>query len=155
MATTWQPPVIVSTHPRTRKQLEALSGYKSDPLLKFMKPFGYLDYVKLQQHAKCVLSDCGTISEESAILSIPAISIRNSMERPEAQDTGTIILSGFEPDIVLGAIHSVGEEFKFKKNYSSIPQDYQIADTSWRVLKLIIGNAKLSNKWWRVNEKEA
>jgi UDP-N-acetyl-L-fucosamine synthase len=112
-----------------------------------MKPFGFLDYVHLQQNARCVISDSGTISEESAILSFPAISLRQSMERPEAQDSGTIILTGFDPDVVLQSIAMVIDEFKKKPTYDHIPADYQITNTSWRVLKLILGNTKLSNKW--------
>ena len=96
--------------------------------------------------SKCSISDSGTISEESAILSFPAISLRESMERPEAQDAGTIILTGFDPDVVLNSIKTVIAEHKNRK-YNSIAPDYQITDTSWRVLKLILGNTKLSNKW--------
>jgi UDP-N-acetylglucosamine 2-epimerase (non-hydrolysing) len=139
--------VIVSTHPRTRKRLENLPDFTPDPLLRFLKPFGFLDYVRLQQDAKCVISDSGTISEESAILSFPAISIRQSMERPEAQDAGTIILTGFEPDIVLSSIDLVIKEFAENQGYTRIADDYTITNTSWRVLKLIQGNAGLSNLW--------
>ena len=104
----------------------------------------------LQQHARCTLSDSGTISEESAILSFPAISLRQSMERPEAQDTGTIVLTGFDPDVVLGAVHAVIREHEQQGVYPEIPADYQIANTSMRVVKLILGNAKLSNRWWGI-----
>ena len=90
-------PVIVSTHPRTRKRIENLPGFKASPLIQFLKPFGFLDYVHLQQNALCTLSDSGTISEESSMLSFPAISLRQSMERPEAQDAGTIILKASIP----------------------------------------------------------
>lgn len=147
LARNYNIPVIVSTHPRTKKRIEELIGYSSDPLIKFMKPFGFLDYVHLQQYARCVISDSGTISEESAILSFPAISLRESMERPEAQDSGSIILTGFDPEVVLQSIEAVINEFKEKQKYVHIPQDYKITNTSWRVLKLILGNAKLSNKW--------
>ena len=77
---------------------------KMDSRIQFLKPFGFTDYVNLQMNALCTISDSGTISEESAILNFPAISLRNSMERPEAQDAGTIILTGFDPDIVLCSI---------------------------------------------------
>ena len=140
-------PVVVSTHPRTKKRIEKLSEYTANCLIRFFKPFGFIDYVHLQQNAKCVISDSGTISEESAILSFSAISIRESMERPEAQDAGTIILTGFDPTVVLQSIATVIEEFMEKRNYIHIPQDYQITNTSWRVLKLIIGNSRLKNKW--------
>lgn len=75
------------------------------------------------------------------------------MERPEAQDTGTIILTGFDADVILNSIHTVVEEQKLGV-YKEIPSEYQILNTSWRVLKLIMGNAKLSNKWWGINEKK-
>jgi UDP-N-acetylglucosamine 2-epimerase (non-hydrolysing) len=143
-------PVIVSTHPRTRKRLEGLNNVNIDKRIQFLKPFGFFDYIKLQQDSLCAISDSGTISEESAMLSFPAISLRQSMERPEAQDAGTIILTGFDPDVVLNSIYTAIEEQK-SGNYKEIPQEYQIANTSWRVLKLIMGNTKLSNRWWGIN----
>lgn len=93
-----------------------------------------------------MLSDSGTISEESSILNFPAISFRNSMERPEAQDAGTIILTGFKPDNVLASIDLAIKEYK-SNIHKLIPAEYQVPDTSWRVLKLIQGLASLSNKW--------
>jgi len=139
-------PVIVSTHPRTQKRLENMKDIKMEPLIRFLKPFGFLDYIKLQMNARCTLSDSGTISEESAILRFPAISFRQSMERPESQDAGTIILTGFDPEIVLNSI-----EIAVKEHIRNIPKlpspDYLIPDTSWRVLKLIQGLSSLSNKW--------
>ncbi len=140
-------PIVVSTHPRTKNRLEKLGKTKIDGRIQFLKPFGFFDYVHLQMCAKCAISDSGTISEESAILSFPAISLRQSMERPEAQDAGTIILTGFDKDVVLSSVKTVIREHKSDK-YKSIPQDYTIPNTSWRVLKLIMGNARLSNKWW-------
>ncbi len=142
-------PVIVSTHPRTRKRLE-MSKRKMNKNIQFLKPFGFTDYVHLQQNAKCTISDSGTISEESAILSFPAISLRQSMERPEAQDAGTIILTGFDPQIVLDSIRLTISELE-KGSYTHIPEDYSITNTSWRVLKLIMGNARLSNRWHGIN----
>ena len=142
-------PVVVSTHPRTRKRIEQFTGAKINESVSFMKPFGFLDYVFLQMNAKCTISDSGTISEESSILNFPAISLRQSMERPEAQDVGTIILTGFEPQIVLDSIEMVINEHSQRKNIQ-IAQDYIIKDTSWRVLKLILGNTGLSNLWWGV-----
>src|ERR1039457_6575478 len=120
--------------------------------ISFLKPFGFLDYIHLQQHALCTISDSGTISEESAILSFPAISIRQSMERPEAQDSGTIILSGFDKNTIMNSIELVISEHE-KRSFRSVPQEYMIGDTSWRVLKLIMGNAKLSNIWHGINSR--
>jgi UDP-N-acetyl-L-fucosamine synthase len=139
-------PVIVSTHPRTRKRLEALDGTAFDKRIQWMKPFGFPDYISLQMNALCTLSDSGTISEESSILSFPAISLRQSMERPEAQDTGNIILTGFDPDIVLDSVKLAIDEHK-RGLTNQIPEDYKITNTSWRVLKLIMGNTGLSNLW--------
>lgn len=161
LAEEYQLPVIVSTHPRTRKRIEALSAnYQSlitSHQLRFLKPFGFNDYVHLQMNAKCTLSDSGTISEESAMLNFPAISLRQSMERPEAQDTGSIILTGFDPDIVLSSVRTVIHQHQsLVTNHESritnhqSPTDYQITNTSWRVLKLILGNTRLSNKWWGI-----
>ena len=143
-------PVIISTHPRTRKRIEQLAGVKFNANLQFLKPFGFLDYIYLQQHALCTLSDSGTISEESSILGFPAISIRQSMERPEAQDCGCIILTGFDTDIILNSVSLVIKEKNERKEISN-PAEYQIEDTSWRVLKLIIGNTKLINLWNGIN----
>lgn len=153
LAEEYEMPVVVSTHPRTRKRLEEINNIKMNPLVNFMKPFGFIDYIHLQMNAICTLSDSGTISEESSILNFPAISLRQSMERPEAQDAGTIILTGLEPDVVLYSIKTVIAEFELTGGYSKIAEDYAIENTSWRVLKLILGNTGLSNKWWGVVEK--
>jgi UDP-N-acetylglucosamine 2-epimerase (non-hydrolysing) len=140
-------PVIVSTHPRTRKRLEKMPEMKMNPSIRFLKPFGFLDYINLQINALCTMSDSGTISEESSILNFPAISLRQSMERPEAQDAGTIILTGFDPQVVMNSVQIVVRQFEIVSGYERIPDDYTINNTSWRVLKLISGNAKLSNLW--------
>ena len=146
LAGDYKVPVIVSTHPRTRKRLEAVENTNMDPQIRFLKPFGFTDYVHLQMNALCTVSDSGTISEESAILNFPAISLRNSMERPEAQDTGTIILTGFNQDVVMNSIEIVIAEHNVIRS-KQLPVDYQVPDTSWRVLKLIQGNSNLSNIW--------
>jgi len=150
LAGDYQLPVIVSTHPRTRKRLEALDTSKIDPRIRFLRPFGFTDYVNLQMNALCTVSDSGTISEESAILNFPAISLRNSMERPEAQDTGTIILTGFNQDIVIDSIKIALQE-NVKQPLKQLSSDYSVPDTSWRVLKLVQGLSSLSNRWHGVN----
>jgi UDP-N-acetylglucosamine 2-epimerase len=146
LAEKYKLPVIVSTHPRTKKRLEEIKNQTLSPLIQFMKPFGFTDYVNLQMNALCTISDSGTISEESAILSFPAISLRNSMERPEAQDTGTIILTGFNPKVVMDSIDLVIKEHK-KSVFKTIAPDYLVENTYWRVLKLIMGLSGLSNRW--------
>jgi len=139
-------PIIVSTHPRTRKHLNKLNALKNDKNIKFLKPFGFIDYVHLEMNAACTISDSGTISEESAILSFPAISLRESMERPEAQDTGSIILTGFDESVVLQSMNAIINQVN-KRKVVDIPLDYKIENTSWRVLNLILGNTRLSNIW--------
>ena len=150
LAEEYKLPLIVSTHPRTRKRLEKLHDSTTQQI-NFLKPFGFLDYIHLQMNSLCTISDSGTISEESAILYFPAISLRQSMERPEAQDTGSIILTGFDPDVVLNSIHSTIKETESRKSKISVPVNYTVKDTSWRVLKLILGNTKLNNKWWGIS----
>ena len=165
LAEQYKLPVIVSTHPRTRKRIENLrksvqsasSAFHLNNLIHFMKPFGFTDYVCLQMNALCTISDSGTISEESTMLNFPAISLRQSMERPEAQDAGKIILTGFDPDVVLNAITTVIDEHQsppdsYRGSNHQQPIEYFIPNTSWRVVKLIIGNTKLSNKWWGIKK---
>ena len=144
LAESYQLPVIVSTHPRTRKRIEALEGFRFHSLIQFLKPFGFMDYNQLQMNALCVVSDSGTISEESSILRFPAITLRNSMERPEAIDAGTIVLTGFDPEVVLDAIKLVVDE---GAQYDKICPEYEVHNTAMRVLKLIMGTAKLHKQW--------
>ena len=146
LAERYDVPVIVSTHPRTRKRLEGLQRVQMDPRIRFLKPFGFFDYVHLEMHALCTVSDSGTISEESAVLSFPAVTIREAIERPEALDAGSIILTGLDVDTVLDGVGLVMTEGQ-ERLETEIPAEYRIPDTSWRVLKLILGTAKLSNVW--------
>ena len=143
-------PVIVSTHPRTRKRMQALGENKLHHEIQFLKPFGFFDYNHLQMNAFCAISDSGTISEESSILSFPAITVRNAMERPEALDTGNIILTGLNPDTILQAIKVVTEE-KASQSKHPIPAEYEVENVSQRVMNLIVGTAKLSNAWDGIN----
>ena len=139
-------PVIVSTHPRTRKRLEALGEKDMNKKINFMKPFGFFDYVKLQMKALCVISDSGTICEESSMLDFPAITVRNAIERPEAMDAGSIVVTGTDPEVILNSIKlQISDDFLAKD--MCIPNDYKIDNTSVRVVKLILGMAKLSNQW--------
>jgi UDP-N-acetylglucosamine 2-epimerase (non-hydrolysing) len=139
-------PVIVSTHPRTRKRLDLLGDYKPSDKIQFAKPFGFFDYNKLQRSARCVLSDSGTISEESAMSNFPAVTIRDAMERPEALDTGNIILTGLDPDAILNAVHLIAVAEK-SGDVPTPPAEYQIGNVSQRVARLIVGTAGLSNSW--------
>lgn len=129
-----------------------LSGITNNPLLYFLKPFGFLDYVNLQMNALCTISDSGTISEESSILNFPAISLCQSMEHLEAQYEGVIILTGFDPQTASDCIHCSINEFTLKSHYTSIASDYTIDNSSWRVLKFILGNTNLSNLWYGIKK---
>jgi len=139
-------PVIVSTHPRTQARLTAAGLDVGDADVRFLKPFGFLDYNRLQTGARCALSDSGTISEESAILGFPAVTLRNSIERPEALDAGSIILTGLEPDIVLAAVELAIRE-RTAGNVEEIPEAYRVTNTSQRVVRLILGTAQLAHRW--------
>jgi UDP-N-acetylglucosamine 2-epimerase (non-hydrolysing) len=138
--------VLVSTHPRTRKRLKALKSSRISQKVKLFKPFGFFDYVKLEQNAICTISDSGTIAEEASIASFPAITMRNSFERPEALDAGSIMLTGLDQETVVRSIRLAMKEREISR-LAAIPQEYTIRDTSWRVLKLITGTFHLSNKW--------
>jgi UDP-N-acetylglucosamine 2-epimerase (non-hydrolysing) len=139
-------PVIVSTHPRTKARLEQAGLGENIGDIRFLKPFGFHDYNKLQVDSFCAISDSGTISEESSMLNFPAVTLRQSIERPEALDTGSIILSGLDKDILLQAVEIVTQEDKLYP-IKETPEEYQINNTSLRVLKLIQGTAKLTNRW--------
>jgi UDP-N-acetylglucosamine 2-epimerase len=146
-------PIIVSTHPRTQKRIEEFPDFKLNNLIKFFKPFGFTDFIQLQINALCTISDSGTINEESAILGFPAISLRNSMERPEALDAGTIILTGFDERIVLNSIQMlISKNEKGLKKL--IPVDYTVPDTSRRVVKLILGTCRLNNIWSGIHKDD-
>jgi len=122
----------------------SLRGIEMNEKIRFLKPFGYHDYVHLQKNALCTISDSGTISEESAILGFPAVNLREATERPEALEVGTIILTGLDRETALDAVElSIMEPAR----NVTIPPEYRIEDVSWRVLKLILGTAKLSNMW--------
>ncbi|MFC6446759.1 non-hydrolyzing UDP-N-acetylglucosamine 2-epimerase [Shinella zoogloeoides] len=159
LAACYDMPVIVSTHPRTRKRLEALGGGGAalDPRVRFMKPFGFHDYNRLQTGAFCAVSDSGTIAEEASILGFPAITPRDAIERPEGLDAGCIIMTGLDRDTILAGVDAAARLFAEREaagRAHPVPDDYRIADTSERVVSLILGTAKLSNAWdgIRVND---
>ena len=139
-------PVVVSTHPRTKNRLEKLNLDTGSRDIRFLKPFGFFDYNKLQKESFCAISDSGTISEESAMLDFPAVTIRQSIERPEALDAGSIVLSGLDADILISAVDLVTKEGDLFAN-REIPAEYTVENTSLRVVKLILGTAKLTNRW--------
>lgn len=150
-------PVIVSTHPRTRKRLEALEGAALDPRVQYMKPFGFHDYNHLQMNAFCAVSDSGTIAEESAILGFPAITPRDAIERPEGLDVGCIVMTGLDRATIEAAVDAVTQLFAERKaegRPNPVPADYCIENTSERVLSLILGTARLSNAWDGIRQND-
>ena len=144
-------PVVVSTHPRTQNRLEALNIDIADADIRFLKPFGFFDYNKLQLESFCAISDSGTISEESAILDFPAVTLRNSIERPEALDCGSIVITGLNADILLQSVEIATTENSLTTE-REIPDAYQVKNTSMRVLKLIMGTANLTARWRNLDD---
>jgi UDP-N-acetylglucosamine 2-epimerase (non-hydrolysing) len=135
-------PIIFSTHPRTQNRIKK-SNIKFNPLIKNVAPLGFFDYVKLQKNAFIVLSDSGTISEESAMMAFPAISIRTSTERPEAIDAGTIILGGINKDQMIQAIE-IGKGLLGVNQ--ELPYEYEVENTSARVVSIIQSYTSIVNK---------
>lgn len=142
-------PIIYSTHPRSWKKIEE-KGVKFNPLITNLKPFGFFDYNKLQQNAYCVLSDSGTLSEESAILNFPAVLFRTSTERPEVIDKGSIVIGGIKARDVVNAIIIATESFEDNEK-ASLPPDYLDRNVSLKVVKVIESYIKLINKttWFK------
>jgi UDP-N-acetylglucosamine 2-epimerase len=138
--------IIVSTHPRTRKKLEAIGYENLNPLIEFMKPFGFLDYIKLQQNAYCVISDSGTITEESSILNFPAITIRQAHERPEGMDEGTLIMTGLQRDLILNSIDIVTSQFEENNNVIQTIPDYITENVSKKVVRIILSYTDYINR---------
>ena len=128
-------PMLVSTHPRTRNRIEQF-GLEHGSRLILHKPLGFLDYNRLQLGAHCVVSDSGTIAEESTVLGFPAVTLRDAIERPEAIDTGSIITTGLDPDVVVDAVRMTVHQHEIDGR-SVIPADYRIMDSSRRVINFI------------------
>lgn len=145
--------VIVSTHPRTRKKLETIGFTNSNPMIEFMKPFGFIDYIWLQQNAFCVISDSGTITEESSILQFPAITIRQAHERPEGMDEGALIMTGLKKERVLDAIDIVTSQYKENKEAIKIISDYETENVSKKVVRIILSYTDYINRtvWHKFN----
>ena len=145
-------PVIVSTHPRTQNRIDQLDNkIKINALVKYLKPVGFFDYIKLQQSAFCVLSDSGTITEESSILSFPAIMIRKAHERPEGMDEGTLIMSGLKTERIIESIEVVTKQHKI--NPPHIIKDYDVENVSIKVTRIILSYIDYINRTvWKKGE---
>lgn len=142
----YQKKVIVSTHPRTRKKLESIGFVNSNPMIEFMKPFGFMEYVKLQQNAFCVISDSGTITEESSILHFPAITIRQAHERPEGMDEGTLIMSGLDSVRILESVEVVTRQYAERKDVIHSIPDYAADNVSKKVVRIILSYTDYVNR---------
>lgn len=140
VSVTYDQPVIFSMHPRTRKRLEStgLMGQLSE-FSRIHEPFGLFDYLQLQRQATCVLSDSGTLSEESAIMGFPAVLVRGETERQEALDSGTVSVSGYKDVDIVRNVEVAINYTKFSGTKRIIPDEYRIPDTSWRTLRHIMG----------------
>ena len=144
----WNLPVHVSTHPRTRKRLEALSSWATPDGILFHEPFGFHDFNRLQLGAACVLSDSGTIAEESTILRFPAVTLRDSIERPEALDTGGIMMTGLDvQNVVQSVALTMAASHSLDQSSEITPAEYLVANTSARVLGFIMSTAKRHAAW--------
>lgn len=151
IAAKYDKPVIVSTHPRTRKKLESVGIAKLDSRIQFLKPLGFFEYIKLQMNAFCVLSDSGTITEESSILNFPAVMIRQAHERPEGMDEGTLIMCGLSEEAVLNSVEVVVSQYsKTERKFKIIP-DYETENVSKKVLRIIMSYTDYINRtvWYK------
>ncbi len=146
IADTYNMPVIVSTHPRTKKRLDSMSLGELNKNIQFLKPFGFCDYIKLQMEAICVVSDSGTISEEGSLLNLPAITIRNTHERPEGMDEGTLIMSGLKKDRVLDAIRVIIAQHDKSKRVMRVVADYEGGPVSKQLLRVVMSYVDYVNR---------
>lgn len=146
-------PVLVSTHPRTRKRLDSANIGDRKGIV-FHEPFGFLDYVHLQTRARCVLSDSGTISEESAILGFPAVTLRDAIERPEALEAGTIVSCGLRSEVVRAAMHQVLDQ-RDADEIPDPPEQYRILDCSQRVVNFMRSTMHAHHEWAGIRRRPA
>ena len=146
LAERYEYPVIVSTHPRTQARLDALEAKTAHPLVRFVKPFGFCDYIKLQMEAACVLSDSGTITEEASLLNLPAITLRNAHERPEGMDVGTLIMSGLKAENVLDAVSVIMAQHDRTQRSMPVVGDYEAGPVSRQVLRVVMSYVDYVNR---------
>ncbi|MBY2909005.1 non-hydrolyzing UDP-N-acetylglucosamine 2-epimerase [Rhizobium leguminosarum] len=146
LAEAYDMPIVVSTHPRTHKRMETTELMPLDPRLHFLKPFGFTDYVRLQMEALCVISDSGTITEESSLLNLPAITIRNAHERPEGMDVGTLIMAGLTKERVLDAVRVIVAEHDKVTRTTEPVADYEVGAVSKQILRVVLSYIDYVNR---------
>jgi len=147
-------PIIVSTHPRTQNRINSLENkIEMNSNIQFLKPLGFFDYIKIQENSKCVISDSGTITEESSILQFPAVMIRSAHERPEGMDEGTVIMSGITSARILETIKVVTEQFERNSKSIKIINDYDVNNVSVKVVRIILSYIDyINNTVWKKYE---
>jgi UDP-N-acetylglucosamine 2-epimerase (non-hydrolysing) len=149
LAADFDMPVIVSTHPRTRQRLAALGNGDPGGAVRWLLPFGYTDYARLQLEAFCVVSDSGTITEEASLLDLPAVTIRDAHERPEGMDAGTLMMSALAPDAVVAAVH-LARRGPCGRRFSGAVPGYEVADASTKVVRIVASYIDVVNRVvWR------
>tara|TARA_Y100000768_G_C23986657_1_gene689267 strand:+ start:130 stop:1269 length:1140 start_codon:yes stop_codon:yes gene_type:complete len=139
-------PIIISTHPRTRKKLKEIGYEDKNPLIRFSKPYGFHEYNNLQMNAFCVISDSGTISEEGSILNLPAVTIRQAHERPEGMDETTVIMSGLNKNRVLEAVQVATKHNTEKVRTIKPVKDYEADNVSKKILRIILSYTDYVNR---------
>jgi len=145
LAEEYKYPIFFSTHPRTKKRIENYIGGRLNPLIRFEKPVGSFDYIKLQLSAYCILSDSGTITEEASLLNLPAITIRNAHERPEGMDQGTLIMSGLHKDRILESVKVVTSQHENSNRIPIVP-DYLAGSVSKQVVRIVLSYVDYINR---------
>ena len=148
----YKQPIIISTHPRTEKKLKDFNLNIENEKIKFLKPLGFFDYVNLQLNARLIISDSGTITEEASILNLPAITIRNTHERPEGFDHGTLVMSGLKHNKILSSIDIILSQHNYSSQNFSVVDDYRELNVSSKILRIVFSYIEYVKKnVWKID----